>query len=85
MLEGSCYCKEMRCSGVMLTIPALIAPFGGGEQLFHPDGHVATGRAAATCSDHCEPGNFDRRAIKRSLPLGHHNWMGASNIFRCLR
>ena len=36
-----------RFLGHELSFPALIAPFGGGEQLFHPDGHVATGRAAA--------------------------------------
>lgn len=33
--------------GHELSFPALIAPFGGGEQLLHPDGHCATGRAAA--------------------------------------
>jgi 4-hydroxymandelate oxidase len=33
--------------GHELSFPAYIAPFGGGEHLFHADGHVATGRAAA--------------------------------------
>jgi 4-hydroxymandelate oxidase len=33
--------------GHHLSFPALIAPFGGGEQLLHGDGHCATGRAAA--------------------------------------
>ena len=33
--------------GHKLSFPALIAPFGGGEQLLHPQGHCATGRAAA--------------------------------------
>ena len=33
--------------GHSLAFPALIAPFGGGEHLFHEDGHIATGRAAA--------------------------------------
>ena len=33
--------------GHRLSFPALIAPFGGGEQLLHHEGHCATGRAAA--------------------------------------
>lgn len=33
--------------GHALSFPALIAPFGGGEQLLDPEGHCATGRAAA--------------------------------------
>lgn len=33
--------------GHTLSFPALIAPFGGGEQLLDPEGHCATGRAAA--------------------------------------
>lgn len=34
--------------GHTLSFPVCIAPFGGAEHLFHPDGHVATGRAAAS-------------------------------------
>ena len=33
--------------GHELSFPALIAPFGGGEQLLDAEGHCATGRAAA--------------------------------------
>ena len=33
--------------GHRLSFPALIAPFGGGEQLLDAQGHCATGRAAA--------------------------------------
>lgn len=29
-----------------LSFPAFVAPFGGGESTFHPDGHMALGRAA---------------------------------------
>ncbi|MCR8549169.1 alpha-hydroxy-acid oxidizing protein [Salipiger sp. P9] len=32
--------------GEALSFPALTAPFGGGETLFHPDGMLAVGRAA---------------------------------------
>jgi len=34
--------------GFDLSFPAFIAPFGGGEAVFHPEGHLAIGRAAAT-------------------------------------
>lgn len=34
--------------GHKLSFPVYIAPFGGGEHLFHEDGHIATGRAAAS-------------------------------------
>lgn len=33
--------------GFDLSFPAFIAPFGGGETVFHPQGHLAIGRAAA--------------------------------------
>jgi 4-hydroxymandelate oxidase len=33
--------------GFDLSFPAFIAPFGGGEAVFHPEGHLAIGRAAA--------------------------------------
>ncbi|WP_430259510.1 alpha-hydroxy acid oxidase [Neorhizobium sp. IRS_2294] len=33
--------------GFDLSFPAFIAPFGGGEAVFHPQGHLAIGRAAA--------------------------------------
>lgn len=32
--------------GFDLSFPAFIAPFGGGETVFHPEGHLAIGRAA---------------------------------------
>lgn len=32
--------------GFDLSFPAFIAPFGGGEAVFHPEGHLAIGRAA---------------------------------------
>lgn len=32
--------------GYDLSFPAFIAPFGGGEAVFHPQGHLAIGRAA---------------------------------------
>lgn len=32
--------------GFDLSFPAFIAPFGGGETVFHPEGHLAVGRAA---------------------------------------
>ncbi|HEV7414610.1 MAG TPA: alpha-hydroxy acid oxidase [Tianweitania sediminis] len=32
--------------GQELSFPAFVAPFGGGETVFHPDGHLALGRAA---------------------------------------
>lgn len=35
-----------RFLGHDLSFPALIAPFGGGEHLLDPAGHIATGRAA---------------------------------------
>lgn len=34
--------------GFDLSFPAFIAPFGGGEAVFHPEGHLAIGRAAAS-------------------------------------
>lgn len=34
--------------GHTLSFPAYIAPFGGAEHLIHPQGHLATGRAAAS-------------------------------------
>ncbi|WP_105432056.1 MULTISPECIES: alpha-hydroxy acid oxidase [Neorhizobium] len=34
--------------GFDLSFPAFIAPFGGGESVFHPEGHLAIGRAAAS-------------------------------------
>ena len=33
--------------GFDLSFPAFIAPFGGGEAVFHPEGHLAIGRAAS--------------------------------------
>ncbi|MCO5734178.1 alpha-hydroxy acid oxidase [Rhizobium sp. SSA_523] len=36
-----------RVLGFDLSFPAFIAPFGGGEAVFHPEGHLAIGRAAA--------------------------------------
>jgi 4-hydroxymandelate oxidase len=33
--------------GFNLSFPAFTAPFGGGEAIFHPEGHLAVGRAAA--------------------------------------
>lgn len=35
-----------RVLGLDLSFPAFIAPFGGGEAVFHPQGHLAIGRAA---------------------------------------
>lgn len=32
--------------GLQFSFPAFVAPFGGGETVFHPDGHLALGRAA---------------------------------------
>jgi isopentenyl diphosphate isomerase/L-lactate dehydrogenase-like FMN-dependent dehydrogenase len=32
--------------GFELSFPAFIAPFGGGDKVFHPEGHLAIGRAA---------------------------------------
>lgn len=36
-----------RVLDIDLSFPAFVAPFGGGETVFHPDGHLALGRAAA--------------------------------------
>jgi len=36
-----------RVLGHELSFPAYVAPFGGGEALFHPEGHLAVARAAA--------------------------------------
>nr|WP_199864903.1 alpha-hydroxy-acid oxidizing protein [Rhizobium sp. CFBP 13726] len=33
--------------GFNLSVPAFIAPFGGGEAVLHPRGHLAIGQAAA--------------------------------------
>lgn len=35
-----------RVLGCELSFPAFVAPFGGGEAVFHPEGHLALGRAA---------------------------------------
>ncbi|WP_454852086.1 alpha-hydroxy acid oxidase [Rhizobium binxianense] len=35
-----------RVLGFDLSFPAFVAPFGGGETVFHPEGHLAVGRAA---------------------------------------
>ncbi|WP_062013742.1 alpha-hydroxy acid oxidase [Aureimonas sp. AU4] len=41
-----------RVLGYDLSFPAFIAPFGGGERQFHPDGHLAIGRAAEAAGIH---------------------------------
>ncbi|GHD22668.1 alpha-hydroxy acid oxidase [Tianweitania populi] len=37
---------DTRVLDLDLSFPAFIAPFGGGESVFHPDAHLAIGRAA---------------------------------------